>query len=157
MNELYEQYDDQLQYGVLGAFFFGAACTILFLTYIDKDMDCCQCCLLPRAEISVYDPDNQNIELVFRDGKVEEVTDNDKEIMELEDNRPTDMRDNEDVNEYIQEAVEKEVKVVVEEELKDVERGRSIQVKEDENKDMEVKDLEAGEDEVQDVVVGVTK
>ena len=95
--------------------------------------------------MSVYDPDNQDIELVFRDGKVEEVTKDDKEVMELEDNRAMDMRDNEDINEYIQEPAEEEVKVVVEEELKDDERGRSIQAKEDENKDTEFKVLEAGD------------
>ena len=93
----------------------------------------------------MYDPDNQDIELVFRDGKVEEVTKDDKEVMELEYIRAMDMRDNEDINEYIQEPAEEEVKVVVEEELKDDERGRSIQAKEDENKDTEFKVLEAGD------------
>ena len=54
---------------------------------------CCECWLLPRGQISVYDPDNQDIEFVFRytataDGlpMVERVNDDNKndEVTELE-------------------------------------------------------------------------
>ena len=72
----------------------GVTPTILFLViYICMDQQtccqnecCCECWKLPRGQMSVYDPDNQDIELVFRDGRVEKVTDDDKndEVMEPE-------------------------------------------------------------------------
>ena len=47
--------------------------TVIFLHYDYLFCCCCECCLQPATKMSVYDPDNQDLELVFKDGRVEEV------------------------------------------------------------------------------------
>ena len=47
---------------------------IIYLFY-DSCCGCCyECCQLPTTQLSVYDPDNPHLELVLRNGEVEEFT-----------------------------------------------------------------------------------
>ena len=75
-------------------FSFGIVSTAIFIYYDLVFCCCCDCCLLPPGQISVYDPDNPEKELVWRHGRVEEVSqerkngdwERDDNIMEDEDN-----------------------------------------------------------------------
>ena len=64
----------------------GMASTIIFLIYDSIFPCCCDCWLLPRGQVSVYDPDNPQLELVWRNGRVEEVfREGEKDIKENEE------------------------------------------------------------------------
>ena len=52
----------------------GIICTSILLYYDSVFPCCCDCWLQPPGQVSVYDPDNQELELVWRDGRVEEVS-----------------------------------------------------------------------------------
>ena len=52
---------------------FAIISTAIFLYYDSVFPCCCECCLLPPYQISVYDPDNPELELVWREGRVEEI------------------------------------------------------------------------------------
>ena len=52
----------------------GIVSTAIFIYYDSVFCCCCDCCLQPPGQISVYDPDNPELELVWRDGRVEEVS-----------------------------------------------------------------------------------
>ena len=47
----------------------GVVFTLIFL-HLDSVCCCCRCLLLPAAQVSVYDPGNQGLELVLRGGRV---------------------------------------------------------------------------------------
>ena len=47
----------------------GVVFTLIFL-HLDSVCCCCRCLLLPAAQVSVYDPSNQGLELVLRGGRV---------------------------------------------------------------------------------------
>ena len=77
-------------------FSFGIVSTTIFIYYDSVFPCCCDCCLQPAGQVSVYDPDNPDLELVWRDGRVEEVrqermkgnwerADNEENLMEDED------------------------------------------------------------------------
>ena len=51
----------------------GIVCTAILLYYDHMFPCCCDCWLQPPGQVSVYDPDNPELELVWRDGRVEEV------------------------------------------------------------------------------------
>ena len=51
----------------------GIISTAIFLYYDSVFKCCCECCLLPPSRISVYDPDNPDFQLVWRDGRVEKI------------------------------------------------------------------------------------
>ena len=57
----------------------GIVSTAIFIYYDSVFCCCCDCCLLPAGQVSVYDPDNPELELVWRDGRVEEVSQERKE------------------------------------------------------------------------------
>ena len=69
----------------------GIVCTTIFLYHHGSVIkyfchDCTDCCLLPPAQVSVYDPDNPQLELVWRNGRVEEVfREGEKDIKENEE------------------------------------------------------------------------
>ena len=52
----------------------GIVCTAILLYYDHMFPCCCDCWLQPPGQVSVYDPDNPELELVWRDGRVEEVS-----------------------------------------------------------------------------------
>ena len=61
----------------------GVVFTLIFL-HLDSVCCCCRCLLLPPGQVSVYDPSNQELELVLRDGRVLQVTEEDEEEVGVE-------------------------------------------------------------------------
>ena len=57
----------------------GIVCTAIFLYYDHMFPCCCDCWLQPPGQVSVYDPDNPELELVWRHGRVEEVSEEEDE------------------------------------------------------------------------------
>ena len=57
----------------------GIVCTAILLYYDHMFPCCCDCWLQPPGQVSVYDPDNPELELVWRDGRAEEVSNESKE------------------------------------------------------------------------------